>query len=181
VDELEAILLMIRRLCEPLAFLHGEGIVHRDLKPGNIIIRDNGLPVIVDFGLMSWFRGADSRETLTLERSGTGSIHYISPEQILGNRVDARADIYSLGCILYELITGIPPFYQGRTISGVIFAHLNVKPVPPSHFCDSVTPDLDILLLDMLEKNLVSDRDMLKLLPPHLTESVIENLYPFQV
>lgn len=153
VNSIESAVDMVRKICSPLAFLHGEGIVHRDLKPGNIIVRDDGNPVIVDFGLMSWFRGEESRESLTIEQRGAGSIQYIAPEQIYGKRVDARADIYSLGCILYELLTGLPPFSQGQTIAEVIQFHTSVQPAPPSLYAEYIPEKLDTLVLKMLEKD----------------------------
>jgi tetratricopeptide (TPR) repeat protein len=107
-----------RGLCLALAYLHGEGIVHRDLKPGNVMVRPDGTPVIVDFGLAAdWplaklgkaagpSAGLESRETLQTGGLFAGTVAYMSPEQLAGELVDARADLYALGCILYELLTG---------------------------------------------------------------------------
>ena len=101
---------IMHHLCMVLAYLHGEGIVHRDLKPENIIVRPDGLPVLVDFGLMTTFRAETGREALDVPKLAAGTAAYISPEQASGELVDARADLYSMGCLLYELLTGAPPF-----------------------------------------------------------------------
>jgi tetratricopeptide (TPR) repeat protein len=112
------ILTVVRKLCLALAYLHGEGIVHRDLKPGNVMVRPDGTPVIVDFGLAAdWplaklenaagpSAGFESRETLQTGALFAGTVAYMSPEQLAGELVDARADLYALGSILYELLTG---------------------------------------------------------------------------
>ncbi len=100
-------LTVLRRLCDTLAFLHGEGIVHRDLKPENVFVRDDDTPVLVDFGLVG--HGGSAREVLDLQVLA-GTPQYIAPEQLAGAVVDARADIYAVGCILYEAATGRVPF-----------------------------------------------------------------------
>ncbi|WNG21463.1 serine/threonine-protein kinase PknK [Cystobacter fuscus] len=147
---LDDVLLLVRRLCSSLAFLHGEGLVHRDLKPDNVVIRPDGTPVLVDFGLASNFGGPLSRESLEVSGSMEGSYVYMAPEQIKGGLVDARADLYSLGCILYELVVGQPPF------SGlgweVLRRHLKEAPHAPSRWVHGVPPELDGLVLRMLAK-----------------------------
>ncbi|MFC1850667.1 tetratricopeptide repeat protein [candidate division CSSED10-310 bacterium] len=150
--EIAQILSIVRRICAPLAFLHGEGIVHRDLKPENIIIQENDLPVLVDFGLMAWFGGERSRETLVIEKGGAGTINYMAPEQIKGAFVDARADLYALGCILYELLTGKSPF-MSKNFSRVMKGHLYAAPPPPSHLRPEIPLELDELVLRLLAKN----------------------------
>ena len=127
--------------CSSLAFLHGEGLVHRDLKPENIVIRSDGTPVLVDFGLASAFSGSLGRESLDVSGSMEGSYVYMAPEQIKGGLVDARADLYSLGCILHELVVGQPPFPG----SGweVLRRHLQDKPFALSQWVRGVPPDLD--------------------------------------
>src|SRR6185437_381642 len=99
--ELRDFLTLMARLCETLAYLHGEGIVHRDIKPQNVIIRPDGRPVLLDFGLAS-YSGAGGRESLDVGGKVEGTPEYMSPEQIRGEYVDARADLYAVGCILYE-------------------------------------------------------------------------------
>lgn len=138
-------------LCEPLAFLHGEGIVHCDLKPDNIMLRD-GRPVLVDFGLNARFWGHRSREILDLQAMATGTIAFMSPEQIRGALVDPRADLYALGCVIYVMLTGEPPF-MATTISALARKHLETVPTPPSTMVDGVPHALDMLVLDLLAKD----------------------------
>jgi predicted ATPase len=145
------ILAVVRRLCAPLGFLHGEGIVHRDLKPDNVLVRPDGLPVIVDFGLMSHFGGQVSREVLQIAGFAVGTISYTAPEQLLGEFVDARADLYSLGCILYELVTGRRPF-GGETSAMISAGHLRSRPKPPSELAAGVPRRLERLILQLLAK-----------------------------
>jgi serine/threonine protein kinase/tetratricopeptide (TPR) repeat protein len=139
-----------RRLCSTLAFLHGEGLVHRDLKPENIFIRPDGTPVLVDFGLASVFGGSVSREALEVSGSLEGSFIYMAPEQIKGSLVDARADLYALGCILYELLVGQPPF--SGTGWEVLRRHLQDVPLPASQWVSGLPPELDATLLKLLAK-----------------------------
>jgi len=109
-DYLLEVITLMRRLCVTLAFLHGKGIVHRDLKPENILIDAESMPVIIDFGLMTQFGAELSRESLSIDFDLGGTLQYMSPEQILRQYVDARTDLYSLGCMLYEILTGkMPP------------------------------------------------------------------------
>jgi hypothetical protein len=101
---------VVRKICDALAFMHGRGLVHRDLKPKNILIRPDGEPVIADFGIVEMFAGVAGREVLDLAMPRVGTLAYMAPEQQLGRAVDARADLFSLGCILHELLTGALPF-----------------------------------------------------------------------
>src|SRR4051812_32090990 len=103
------LLRVVRKVCSALAFLHSHGLVHRDLKPENILIQANGDPVLVDFGIVGQFGDSQGREVLTLTRSA-GTLAYMAPEQASGLFIDARADLFSLGCILYECIVGQLPF-----------------------------------------------------------------------
>jgi hypothetical protein len=118
---------ILRDLAGVLAFLHAEGVVHRDLKPANVMLRE-GRPVLVDFGFAARAPARDAREAL--ERGGAlvGTLAYIAPEQIRGAHVDARADLYSLGCMLHEAIAGEPPF--GRSGGEVLARHLEQPPPP---------------------------------------------------
>lgn len=142
---------LIRRLCAPLAYLHGEGIVHRDLKPENILVKADGTPVILDFGLIAHFRGEGNREAMALDGLNAGSANYMAPEQISESTIDARADLYSLGCILYELLTGVPPFAQESAIS-ITYGHIFRAPAPPSELVAGIPPELDQLVLRLLAK-----------------------------
>jgi predicted ATPase len=143
-------LVLIARLCETLAHLHGEGIVHRDIKPQNIIIRPDGTPVLLDFGLASYF-GAEGRESLEVGGKIEGTPEYMSPEQIRGEYVDARADLYAVGCILYEGLTGRVP-YRAGTPGGTLRDHLKKPPLPPRSIRDDLPHALDSLVLRLLAK-----------------------------
>jgi tetratricopeptide (TPR) repeat protein len=148
---LESSLRIVRDLAETLAFVHAEGIVHRDLKPANVMLRGGESPVLVDFGLVSRAPTRVAREPL--ERGGAlvGTLAYISPEQIRGEHVDARADLYSLGCMLYECVAGRPPF--GREGPEVVAGHLDEAPPPlPPEFLAG-RPGLAGLVAALLEKD----------------------------
>jgi tetratricopeptide (TPR) repeat protein/tRNA A-37 threonylcarbamoyl transferase component Bud32 len=142
-------LTLMRRLCAPLAYLHGEGLVHRDLKPRNIFLQEDGRPVLVDLGISTHFGGAAGREELDIGLFA-GTVDYMAPEQIKGDLVDARADLYALGCILHECTAGRPPFVgSDRT---VLDQHIYHRPSPPSLHNPAIPRDLDALVLRLLEK-----------------------------
>ena len=141
---------LVARLCGTLAYLHGEGIVHRDIKPQNVIIRPDGTPVLLDFGLASYF-GAGGRECLEVGGRVEGTPEYMSPEQIRGEYVDARADLYAVGCILYEGVTGRVPF-RATTPGGTLRAHVKVPPTPPRDIRPDVPQALNDLILHLLAK-----------------------------
>ncbi|QRK07259.1 protein kinase [Archangium violaceum] len=142
----------VLQLCAPLAYLHGCGIVHRDLKPGNIFIRKNGTVVLGDFGVVVEFGGAQGREVLQADHAGMGTLMYMAPEQIRGDLVDARADLYALGCILYECVTGFVPFL-GNSPQIVRRRHLQDTPTPPSLLAEEPIPEpLEWLILKLLAK-----------------------------
>lgn len=151
VSDLKGVLTLVRRICAPLAFLHGEGIVHGDLKPGNVLVRPGGRPVLVDFGLARRFRAEFGRDALVDEPTRSGTVGYMSPEQMTAESIDARSDLYSLGCILYELLTHRLPFVSEDTDESV-FLHLNAGVPPPSTWVDGIPPELDALTLQLLEK-----------------------------
>lgn len=149
--KLAEVLTVFNRICQTLAYIHGHGIVHRDLKPSNIVVRPDGSPVLIDFGLMLEFWGSVSRDELESIRSTGGTLFYIAPEQIMGDSVDARADLYALGCILYEFVTGQLPFQVTSSIQA-IEAHLRLVQVSPSTLVDGVPAELDELILNLLQK-----------------------------
>ncbi|MEZ4315163.1 MAG: protein kinase [Polyangiaceae bacterium] len=138
-------------LCEPLAVVHAAGLVHRDLKPDNILVTAEGRPVLLDFGIAASFGGASGREVLLSAGEVIGTLEYMSPEQIRGDLVDARADLYALGCTLYECLTGHTPF-GGRPAARILQAHLHEAPEPPSRRGAAVSPELDALVLRLLAK-----------------------------
>jgi serine/threonine-protein kinase len=127
-----------------MAVAHQAGIVHRDLKPANVLIDSSGLLKIVDFGVAA----AQSQSDTQLTKTGyvIGSPKYMAPEQILGKKVDERADIYSLGVILYELFTGIPPYSRGDHMS-VMYQHVQGKARPPIEVNKTLPADLNSLVM----------------------------------
>ena len=143
-------LTLIRTLCAALAYVHGKGLVHRDLKPDNVLIGDDGVPVVVDFGLALQFCGERTRDVLAVAGRALGTPPYMAPEQIRGDLVDARADLYALGCILFECLTGQQPFFGSP--SRVLQQHLFEKPEPPSALMDQIPAELDALVMRLLEK-----------------------------
>ena len=149
-------LALYRRLCAPLSFLHGQGFVLRDLTPTNVVVRPDGTPVLVDFGLAAQLRAVEGRDRLHVGGSLVGTCAYMAPEQICGETGDARADLYSLGCMLHESLTGEPPFAGGSAVD-VLQRHLEDVPVPLSQRGIAVPAELDALLLGLLAKR-PSDR-----------------------
>jgi hypothetical protein len=131
-----------------LEFAHAQGIVHRDLKPGNVWLTSDGTPKIGDLGLAVTL----GQTRLTSHGMMVGTYQYMPPEQALGHEVTPRADLYSLGAMLYELVTGRPPF-AGETPTAVISQHLNAQPVAPSWYSDSCPPELESLILRLLAKS----------------------------
>ena len=141
---------VFRKICEPLAYVHGQGVIHRDLSPGNIFLIGTDEPVLFDFGLASQFRLDGAREVLEVGGYARGTTHYMAPEQARGEVVDARADIYALGCLLFQALTGRPPFIDEGGKS-VLLQHIEDPPRPPSQFAPGAAR-FDELLLRMLAK-----------------------------
>jgi serine/threonine-protein kinase len=127
-----------------MAVAHQAGIVHRDLKPANVLIDNDSLLKIVDFGVAA----AQSQGDTQLTKTGyvIGSPKYMAPEQILGKKVDERADIYSLGVIMYELLTGVPPYSRGDHMS-VMYQHVQGKARPPIEINKAIPPELNSLVM----------------------------------
>jgi serine/threonine protein kinase len=146
---LPAILRIMRRVTATLAYLHGEGTVNCDLKPENVLLV-NGEPVIIDFGLAAHHPGVSGREALEVPVSRSGTLPYMSPEQIRGEFVDARSDLYAVGCVLYELVVGSPPF--AGPPRAIMMQHLSEAPIPPSDLVSDVPEELERLILRLLEK-----------------------------
>jgi len=137
-----------RQVCRALAAARDKGIVHRDLKPSNILVDSNGRVHVADFGL------AKSLETVDGSRTGgvVGTPAYLSPEQAQGRKTDQRTDIYALGVILYEMLTGRRPF-ESETTEGYIEKHIHEKPAPPSRWNPRLPPYLEKIILRCLEKD----------------------------
>jgi len=136
------------QIAEGLAAAHERGIVHRDIKPENIMIGKDGRVQIMDFGLAK-LRGASR---LTKEGSTVGTAGYMSPEQVQGHEVDHRSDIFSLGVLLFEMLTGQPPF-KGVHETAMAYEIVNVDSPPMSSLKPELSPELDAIVLDCLEKD----------------------------
>ena len=164
-----------------LAYAHQNGIVHRDIKPGNILIKKNGKIKVTDFGIAR----AGTSESLTQTGSVMGTATYFSPEQAQGYSVDGRSDIYSLGIVMYELSTGVPPFVADTPIA-VAFKQVSEKLVPPSQRNEDISPDFERIICKCLEKD-ADDRyenadalyedcsRYLRRRPIHTTSSVLDD------
>jgi serine/threonine-protein kinase len=138
------------QICAALDQAHHAGIVHRDVKPGNVMLTPSGDVKVMDFGIARAVTGGGA--TMTQTASVIGTAHYLSPEQARGEHVDARSDVYSTGCLLYELLTGAPPF-SGDTAVSVAYQHVREDPVPPSRIEPDVTPAMNAIVLKAMAKN----------------------------
>jgi predicted ATPase len=145
---LDRALAVARDVARALAFAHARGIVHRDIKPANIWLTGDGAAKLGDFGLAF---GAD-RSRLTQDGTFVGTAAYIAPEQALGAAADARSDLYALGCVLYEMVTGRVPF-AGDDMVSVISQHIETAPVAPSWHNPQVPHALDALIVQLLAKS----------------------------
>ena len=137
---------------DALSYSHRMGIVHRDIKPANVMLTPTGAVKVMDFGIARAI--ADAAATLTQTQSVIGTAQYLSPEQAQGNPVDARSDLYSTGCLLYELLTGRAPFIGDSPVS-IAYQHVGQAAQPPSVHQPSLSADLDAVV----QHALVKDRD----------------------
>lgn len=128
---------------------HRAGIVHRDIKPANVMVTPEGAVKVVDFGIARATAG--SAATMTQTQAVLGTALYLSPEQVRGEAVDARSDLYSAGCLLYELLTGRPPFV-GDSLVSVAYQHVYEEPAPASAYSRDLTPALDSVFAKALAK-----------------------------
>jgi beta-lactam-binding protein with PASTA domain/predicted Ser/Thr protein kinase len=140
---------VIADACQALNFSHQHGIIHRDVKPANIMISKAGAVKVMDFGIA---RALSDANSVTQTAAVIGTAQYLSPEQARGEKVDARSDVYSLGCVLYEILTGEPPFVGDSPVA-VAYQHVREDPVPPSQRHNGIAPELDAVVLKALAKN----------------------------
>ena len=132
-----------------LDYSHQSGIVHRDIKPGNVMVTRNGDIKVMDFGIARAM--SDNQATMTQTAQVIGTAQYLSPEQARGERVDARSDLYSTGCLMYELLTGRPPF-TGDSPVAIAYQHVRENPVPPSRLDPDMPPWADAIVLRAMAK-----------------------------
>jgi serine/threonine-protein kinase len=133
-----------------LQYAHHAGIVHRDIKPGNIMLTASGQVKVMDFGIARAL--AETSDAVTQTQSVIGTAQYLSPEQARGETVDARSDLYSTGCVLFELLTGRPPFV-GDSAVAVAYQHVREQADPPSNFAPDVPAVMDQIVMKALTKN----------------------------
>ena len=139
------------RILSALQHAHDNGIIHRDIKPQNVLVNAEGLVKVADFGIA---RVAGSN-TLTKGDNVMGSVHYFSPEQARGDDVTAASDIYSVGVVMYEMLTGKVPF-DGDTPVSIALQHISAPPVPPSQIADGISPAMEQVVLTAMSKDMRS-------------------------
>ena len=135
------------QICEGLSYAHKHGIIHRDIKPGNIIVTQDGRPKITDFGIAKAVAS-----TTTVMGTILGTPGYMSPEQITGKSVDRRSDIFSLGTVFYEFLTGEKPF-PGKNLTEILYRVVNENPIPPAIVNPGLQNGLNEVILKSLAKN----------------------------
>jgi serine/threonine protein kinase len=143
---------IISQVADGLSFAHSQDIVHRDVKPSNIMVMRGGVAKITDFGIARLPNSAVKTMTGLI----LGSPRYMSPEQVIGKTIDARSDIFSLGVVLYEALTGVPPF-DGDNVNAIMYATVNTTPPPPSSHGRSIPAMLDLIVAKAMAK-LLEDR-----------------------
>ena len=137
-----------KQIAQALETAHRNNIIHRDIKPHNIIITEDGTAKVTDFGIAK----AVSNSTITAFGTTIGSVHYFSPEHARGGYTDAKSDLYSLGVVLYEMVTGRVPFDADTPVS-VALKHMQEKPVPPIELNPAIPQSLNDLILKAMEKD----------------------------
>jgi serine/threonine protein kinase/beta-lactam-binding protein with PASTA domain len=137
-----------------LDYSHRAGIIHRDIKPGNVMLTPSGDVKVMDFGIARAI--SDASSTMTQTAAVVGTAQYLSPEQARGEPVDSRSDVYSAGCLLYELLTGRPPFIGDSPVA-VAYQHVREQAAPPSDHDTDLPPEVDAIVMKSLAKR-VEDR-----------------------
>lgn len=138
-----------RTVCDALGYAHGQGIVHRDVKPANVLIADDGMLKVADFGIA---KAAFSKSDITTTGSILGTVTYLSPEQSRGEEPDPRSDLYGLGIMLYELLVGRPPFVAETQIATAMM-HVNEAPPPVRSIKPGIPRPLEAAIMKALEKD----------------------------
>lgn len=141
---------VMAQVLRALDYSHDHGIIHRDIKPANVMMGQNGQPKVMDFGIARAI--ADTAATMTNTSVVVGTAQYLSPEQAQGHEVDARSDLYSAGCLLYELLTGRPPFVGDSPVA-IAYQHVGEPPQPPSVHATGIPTSLDVVTLHALAKD----------------------------
>jgi serine/threonine-protein kinase PpkA len=161
---LQESLAIINQIASALFYAHGKGFIHRDVKPDNIMFRADGTPVILDFGIA---RVLEATSAITRSGTSLGTPRYMSPEQLNAKRVDGRSDIYSLGVVLYEMISGAPPYKGSHTMS-VVLKHIS-EPIPKLseelHLCQ---PLIERMMAKERDKRIGSEKEWQELIKPLL-------------
>ena len=146
----ERTLEIVSGVLRALEYSHQAGIVHRDIKPGNVMVTRNGDIKVMDFGIARAM--SDSQATMTQTAQVIGTAQYLSPEQARGERVDTRSDLYSTGCLMYELLVGRPPF-TGDSPVAIAYQHVRENPIPPSRLDPELPPWADAIVLKAMAKS----------------------------
>ena len=136
-------------ICAALEVAHAAGIVHRDIKPANVMLTPSGQVKVMDFGIA---RAAADTSGATQTAAVIGTAAYLSPEQARGDHVDARSDLYSTGCLLFELVSGVPPF-TGDSAVAVAYQHVREEPEPPSAYDGTLPPEVDAVVMKAMAKD----------------------------
>ena len=140
-----------RQIAAGLSFAHKNNIIHRDIKPHNILMTKDGVAKIADFGIAKAISESTIMKNTTSDDMVMGSVHYFSPEQARGGYVDAKSDIYSLGIVMYEMLTGRVPF-DGDSPVAIALMHMNDPMTPPSYYVSGIPPRLENIILKATDK-----------------------------
>nr|BFF23295.1 hypothetical protein GCM10025732_12600 [Glycomyces mayteni] len=141
---------VVADMCSALDFSHKHHIIHRDVKPGNVMLSETSQVKVMDFGIARAL--ASGQATMTQTSAVIGTAQYLSPEQARGETVDARSDVYAVGCVLYELLVGHPPFTGDNPVS-VAYQHVREEARPPSELNPAIPPSVDAVIMKALAKN----------------------------